>query len=140
VSSTYRVLCLAHEPALTLAPEWSRPEDAEMAVAKPTEDNGLAEHADCDLLIGRYSYPLIEVGCPASKKGLPASHYPYHPHDTEWMDIAWLRLLWMARDYLANDEDPYLRMAVDKAPGCWSAQRLTRLAPELRLELLEVPF
>ena len=56
MSSTYRVLCLSHDPAIVAADDYQRPETAEAAITE-----GIAEHAGCDLVIGRYSYPLVEL-------------------------------------------------------------------------------
>lgn len=152
MSSTYRVLCLSHEPALILEPEWSGGTGgtamvaAEQAAANPSEENGLGAHTECDLLIGRYSYPLLEVGCPASNghqstpRGRTPAHYPYHPRGAEWVRIEWLRVLWLAMQVAKDSTDPYDLAVVGKVPGCWTATRLERLAPEFRLELPEVPF
>lgn len=148
MSSTYRILCLSHEPALILSPEWSTTQrmDAELAAAHPAEGNGLGEHTECDLLVGRYSYPLIEVGCPRSNghqsqpRGRVPAHYPYHPSDTEWVGVEWLRVLWLAMQVAKDSADPYDLAVVRKVPGCWTEKRLERLAPEMKLELPEVPF
>jgi hypothetical protein len=56
VSSTYRVLCLSHDPAIVAADDFQRPEQAEEAI----RDGMTNGHEHCDLMIGRYSYPLVD--------------------------------------------------------------------------------
>jgi hypothetical protein len=138
VSSMYRILCLSHNPALELeTPEWHSGDDgrvkAEHAAAHPEDLDGLAEHTACDLLVGRYSYPLVEVGCPAVIRDSGRPHPPgtYHPRSTEWVDIEWLRLLWLAQQ---AEEGPLLRAAATLSGWCWSPARLNRLANVLRGE------
>lgn len=116
MSSTYRIFCLSHDPAITLDREWSNPEGAEQAIAA-----GLDEHGACDLLIGRHSYPLIEVGCPPVKGARRCS---YHVHDTVWVDAAWLRLVLAATQATPTEQ---IEQALKDIPRCWSPQRLHRL-------------
>lgn len=56
MSSTYRILCVSHDPALTTGSDYNSPEAAEAAIRL-----GVNGHPTCDLLIGRYSYPLRAV-------------------------------------------------------------------------------
>lgn len=127
MSSTYRILCLSHDPATEVS-EYTSPEAAEAAIR-----DGLAQHQHCDLLIGRYSYPLIEVGCP-SRLGAPASGQRgcngYH-RDTEWVDSGWLLVLAHARHAAALPEGIDRHVDV----SCWTEQRILRLREELGLEL-----
>lgn len=132
MSSVYRILCVSHDPALVLKPEYQSGRDgrtlAAHAAAHPDEYEELAAHANCDLLVGRYSYPLVEVGCPAPPKDKTPSHYPYHPHACKWVDAKWLRLLLHAKQQ--DGETPLGKAAAD-VDGCWSASRLDRLRHEL---------
>lgn len=127
MSSTYRILCLSHDPAIE-AGEHTSPEAAEAAIRE-----GLSEHQHCDLLIGRYSYPLVEVGCP-SRLGMPTSGERgcngYH-RNTEWIDSGWLLVLAHARHARALPE------GIDRHNdvSCWTEQRILRLREELGLEL-----
>jgi hypothetical protein len=134
VSSTYRVLCLSHDPAIIVHdPGFNRPEQAEAAIA-----DGIAEHAGCDLVIGRYSYPLVELGCPAAA-GRPKHLRPdvvtcYHG-GTRWIDRDWLRIL--AAAY--QSPDPGMRTAIEQGhqQQCLPWERLRRLRVELDFTIKE---
>ncbi len=122
MSSEYRILCLSHDPAIVVPSEdgWHRPEEALAAVADRT---GPAElHANCALLVGRYSYPLVEVCCPRQTAIRQPGHSGYHPNSDEWVDAAWLRLLAVTT---AEQRAP-LRL-----PGCWTHETALRLRYEL---------
>ncbi len=131
MSSEYRVLCLTHDPAIVIANEWQSGNgglEAALAAARnPTTCEATSEHRRCDLMVGRYSYPLVELACLGS--GLLAHQGPAH-RDTVWMDAEWLRLLYHAR----RSGDPAV---LDQASGmstmfgCWSPLRLLRLRVEL---------
>lgn len=119
----YHALCLDHDPAIVIDGDWQHPDYAVEAVANRSTDV-LRPHRTCQMMIGRYSYPLIEVCCPG------ASLHPDRPmlHTRPvWMRVEWLRLLYAA--YQSKDE------AVLKAARgmdlCWSAVRLLRLRHEL---------
>lgn len=129
MSSTYRVLCLSHDPAVIAADGemiWYDPEQAETAIAA-----GIEGHEQCDLAIGRYSYPLFELGCPPSREPRQHQHHcDPHPR-TQWFEIEWLRLLALARREPAGSA---LAAAADaRGMRCWPAQRLERLRAELSL-------
>lgn len=120
MSSTYRILCLSHDPATEWG-EYSTPEAAEAAIA-----DGLPEHPHCHLMIGRYSYPLVELGCP------PSRHQPAklscHHGGTEWTDSEWLRLL--AAAYRSSD--PAVQQAAkDGRHWCLPPAVLARLGAQL---------
>jgi hypothetical protein len=127
VSSNYSVLCLSHDPG------FNRPEQAEAAIA-----DGVTDHADCDLMIGRYSYPLIELGCPATRgrstppraNGITCCH-----GSTDWTDRDWLWIL--AAAY--QSPDPGMRAAVEKGHTrqCLPWERLRRLRNELNFTIKE---
>jgi hypothetical protein len=119
MSSTYRILCLSHDPA-TAHGEYNTPVEAEAAIA-----TGLDTHPDCDLMIGRYSYPLVELGCPASRYQ-PAA-LPCHHGTTLWTDTDWLLIL--AAAYQSSDPD--MQQAIRAGHHCLSWERLRRLRQEL---------
>lgn len=131
MSSIYRVLCLSHDPAITTEAEYGRPEQAAAAIAE-----GIVGHADCDLLIGRYSYPLVEVGCPPTTGPERADRHRCSLHSvTEWVDVAWLRIL--AAVYQSGDETdrgPARRLADETRLAHWSRERLRRLRNELGID------
>lgn len=120
VSSDYRPICLSNNPALEL-------EDV------GNQDRGLAEvharrvHDRCDIVLGRYSYPLIALGCLGDESWRTARR-PCAHRDPEWIDIGWLRVLLIAYD--AHAEDPELvTRVVRSAARCWPAARLEQLRP-----------
>lgn len=124
MSSIYRVLCLSHDPAITTEAEYDRPETAVAAITA-----GVDGHARCDLLIGRYSYPLIEVGCPPITRPERTGQHRCYPHAvTEWVDMVWLRIL--AAVHKSGSED-MRNLAGDAGLACWSRERLRRLRDEL---------
>lgn len=84
MSSTFRFLCLSHHPAITID-AWetqTRDEAVGLAERRATADP-LVAHRDCLLAVGRYSYPLVEV---------------YNPKTRRWLDADVLRLLVAACD------------------------------------------
>jgi len=129
VSSTYRAICLGHDPAIELDPEWNDPETALAAVTDRT--GPLETHQKCDLLIGRYSSPIVELGCPAGAMhpGL------WHPHRAEWIDAGWLRLVIAA----VKTDDPRTLKAAGEVRGCWRPGRVVALRGLLAVEDEYVP-
>lgn len=129
MSSTYYVLCMSHDPAIQLDGSHHWPEGAAEAVAA-----GVDGHEHCDLAIGSYSYPLVEVGCPASRDQ-PAKLRCSHA-GTTWVDRDWLRLL--AAGYQTTD--PLVEAAVKEVSNlCWPWVRLRRLRVELDIGLRARP-
>ncbi|MFD5697482.1 hypothetical protein [Streptomyces lasiicapitis] len=126
MSSAYRILCLSHDPA-TAHGEYRTPEDALDAIASTLEG-----HPNCDLLIGRFSYPLVEAGCPPSKYR-PGGSRCVHG-GTVWADADVLRLL--AAGYQSQDE--VVREATRRFEArCWPRERLRRLREELGITVKE---
>jgi hypothetical protein len=130
VSSNYRVLCLSHDPAIIAKDsDFNRPEQAEAAIR-----DGVDGHEHCDLAIGRYSYPLVELGCPATRDQ-PAKLRCTHAN-TEWTEKGWLLLL--AAAY--QSEDPAVRQAaLDGRHHCLPWERMQRLRVELGITVKEQP-
>lgn len=130
MSSNYVVFCLSHDPALiALDASYHRPESAEEAIRQ-----GINGHAECDLVIGRFSGGLSEVGCPASRDQ-PANLRCTHG-STEWTDVEWLTLLGAAY----QSSDPGM-LDVVKAGHHWCLpwERLRRLRTELGFTLAPAP-
>lgn len=134
MSSTYRVLCMSHDPALTIDVDFSSSSEAVAAVLNVSGgdvDYRLASHAQCDLLIGRFSYPLVEVCC-VGRPGLTKHPRLQHPGD-KWVDAQWLRLM-----YGAMGATGQLGEAADAiAATCWTWPRISRLRCELGIEQSE---
>lgn len=127
MSSTYSVLCLSHDPAIIVHdPGYNRPEQAEQAIR-----DGITGHEDCDLMIGRYSYPLVELGCPPTLGAKPRrlNGTTCCHSRTDWTDRDWLWVL------AAAYQSPDLRMraAIEKGHTrqCLPWERLRRLRVEL---------
>ena len=94
MSSTYRIICLSHDPAFILDFESQHREAVEQV---STTGDTLYRHENCDLVAGRFSYPLIEVGCFPRKgpNGHSACKVPQHSNMI-WYDRDVLRLVWWA--------------------------------------------
>lgn len=130
MSSTYRILCISHDPAL-ITGDYDTPEAAAAAITA-----GVPKHPHCDLLIGRYSYPLVEVGCPPSHPRRPGQGVGCYPHaTTEWVDVAWLRML--AAVHQSGNEEMRAVTSSPQALRHWPWERLRRLRDELNLSITE---
>jgi hypothetical protein len=130
VSSTYHILCLSHDPALTVTGLGrNRPEEAEAAVRDDTDS-----HANCDLLIARHSGALIELGCPSTYPAREGAYRCGTHGRTEWVDVEWLRLL--AAAYQSDDE-AVRDVAAERGFRCWPWERLRRLRVELDITVKE---
>ena len=134
MSSTYRGICLNHLPALEF------PEDSlfqnlgeliEVWQIGARSERGMTgqyeihSHARCDVMFGRYSYPLIEVYCPPN-----VAHGHAQPLSMSANDL---------RSVFADLNGPKgpLRRAALKWAGaapCWSLKRLRALEPLLNGE------
>ncbi len=126
MSSTYRILCLSHDPATTYG-EYRTPDAAEQAITI-----GITGHPNCDLLIGRYSYPLVEAGCPPTRNQPGAARCCHG--STIWADADVLRLLAVAY----QSADAAVRGASKRfEPQCWTPERLHRLRDELGITTSE---
>lgn len=134
MSSTYRALCLSHDPAIVIGgPDegWQSGENGigimQDALQFPADCELLAGHEQCELLGGRFSSPLIEVYCSGrTSSGL------WHrlPHNRgQWIDVEWLRLLATAH---ASSDELMSNIAMGM-PECWSRTRLWRLRELLGL-------
>lgn len=135
MSSTYYILCLSHDPAITVNdPGYNSAAEAEAAVRDRPEGTA---HSHCDLMIGRYSYPLVELGCPRSADQpdalRPGTLRCYHG-GTQWVAKEWLLLA--AAAY--QSDDPAIREAVERGGhSCVSWERLRRLRVELGITVKE---
>lgn len=119
MSSTYHLMCLSHEPALVI-------DNVSWSCRGPDEFAGAItpEHSKCDLLIGRWSGGLAEIGCPPSS---------YHPNVIIWADARWLRLLAAAYKQPVRKRDPALSAAMVRVSTCWNPRRMERLRAELEV-------
>lgn len=114
MSSTYRFMCLAHDPAIFVEPWETQSRDEAVGLAeRRAEATQLAEHRICPLVIGRFSYPLVEAYCLDSKR---------------WADADLLRLILAA--YQADV--PQDRLAPFARQG-WTLDVLALLKPHLGL-------
>lgn len=126
MSSDYHVLCASHDPALviTFGGEYRSYAEALAAAADPAQDDRLVAHVGCDLLVGRYSTPLIEVACPGGERCKPG----WHRFDSgERTSAGWLRLLHAA--HVRGDDVTSMRL-----PACWTRERVLRLAVQLGIK------
>ena len=132
MSSSYRILCLSHDPAVVAADgdasgDWNRPEPAESAITA-----GIDGHEHCDLMITRYSGALVELGCPQSHPKRDGQAGKCLHRSTQWASIAWIRLLLVAQREPAGT---VVRGMADVAGvRCWTPTRMERLRAELGIE------
>jgi hypothetical protein len=127
MSSVYRILCLSHDPAIQVADREYGTHESAITVARDPYHHGLLNHARCDLLVGQYSYPLIEVCCP-SHRGLGEDGHDDHD-EPRWILVEWLRLFVAAAQVKPVDG---LNLTIGGAEsGCWTTQRLLRLRSEI---------
>lgn len=130
MSSRYSLICVSHDPAILVGPdpEWQSLDEALGQLARIHENEMLTSHEQCDLLIGRYSYPLVELICPPGRTENRCRRSG-HPVPVA-MDAHWLRLL--AATMCIGDSFPKVKAAVAALDnGCWTTQRMLRLAPLL---------
>lgn len=128
MSSNYHVICLGHDPAIRLDRQWNNAAEAVAAATDPAA-SVRADHPNCDLVIGRWSGGLIEIGCPSSTP-MTSSHLILHG-SSQWTEVGWLRLL-AAADDATSEGATALATAVTEASRCWSAERVRRLRNELQ--------
>jgi hypothetical protein len=137
MSSTYRILCLSHDPAIVTEVEWSGGTNNPAAGKRAAADvaAGVPGHETCDVLLGQWSGGLCAVACITV---MDSAVYRCCHRDAQWVDALWLRLLLLAQE---APEDSPQRLLARRAPRCWSPERLHRLRNELSLNpaLLEGP-
>jgi hypothetical protein len=122
VSSSYSALCLAHNPALYIGPDLTCDEADHL-----TSRERLGDHQQCDIIIGRCSGALIELGCPGVQLPGPSACRVHH-RGVEWTRVEWLRLLAVAAPLVPASVHERIT-----ARGCWPLDRLARLSLELGL-------
>ncbi|MEW2567671.1 hypothetical protein [Streptomyces sp. NPDC047070] len=132
MSSNYHILCLSHDPALTVTSfGHNRPEEAEAAVREDTDS-----HARCDLLIARHSGALVELGCPSTYPAREGAYQCGTHSGTEWVDVEWLRLLAVAYQ---SDDQAVRDVTAERGFRCWPWERLLRLREELGFAITPAP-
>jgi hypothetical protein len=116
MSSIYRLLCLSHDPAIEIDTEheWHSGNEGRKRVEEAAIE-GNEWHPNCDLLIGRYSYPLVEIGCPSSSHSTPFQH-----NGTKWIDATWAALV-----IIASESNLILPHTI--VNSCWKPDRVKKL-------------
>lgn len=117
MSSTYRVVCLNHDPALELGAEWNNV-DSLLADQSTNGHWELSAHPACDLMITRTSGALVELGCPPK-----ANHQNSWHRDIQWIEVAWLRLMVAVLD----SDTPAAVSPLSLFRSCWAPARVARL-------------
>jgi hypothetical protein len=121
MSSTYRLICMAHDPAIVIDRDHPTLTDA---LAALLSDEITEAHPHCLLLIGRWSGGLIEVTCADLR------HADHRGHRT--VDAAFLRVVLAAYQAVESVADPDgLLGALNRLPTCWGAERIRPLRYEL---------
>ena len=124
MSSTYHLLCLSHDPAIIIGGEFSL-----RGIETAARDHeALHGHQGCDIMAGRYSYPLIEAGCFGRQMTGPTGCRSVHS-GLLWADADWLRLL--AAAIRAPAGSVHLDVVDPFTSRCWTLDRLRRLHAEL---------
>lgn len=99
MSSNYKVICMSHDPALVVDLDFYDADEVIQRVQYLREHcpgsatflsseirlSGIGEHKHCKLMVGRYSYPLVELAC---LDGVEHGH-----SNPKWIDTTVLRLL-----------------------------------------------
>lgn len=119
-----------HDPAIVIDHDWHTAAEAIAVACDPASHELAAPHKNCDLLVGRYSYPLVEICCPP-RKDVTGPHATYVHAEPRWIDAGWLHLLSAAK---TADQTPRLTEAIRRIRGCWTVARLERLRGELRID------
>lgn len=129
MSSTYRGICLNHAPALEFPVDsvyQSLPEFVDMihrgkdlAIRDRTDTLEIVAHAGCDVIVGEYSYPLVEIYC------VSFEHNHARPERFSAKDLNWL---WhkLNSDRRRERREARHTLAQQAAP-CWNLDRLNRL-------------
>lgn len=122
MSSVYRLMCLSHIPVIGVVDrEWESGNNgfaaSEQALLK--KDYGDFHTDKCDIVIGRFSYPLIEVGYIQK----------YNPNKVEWIDHDYIVAIFHAA---LSTQQPVL--AKLNKLEFWTADRLASISTELRLD------
>lgn len=124
MSSVYRLLCLNHDPAIMLDRDYQSGPDAMDAAANPDRIEG---HETCDLLVGRWSGGLAEIGCPPSPRERQRHAQCCH-RGPQWTDVDWLRLLVAALRLVGDDLTVKTALEPFRSPyRCWTSTRMERL-------------
>lgn len=113
MSSSYRILCVSHTPALEVATgsdgwEWNRPEQALAAITDPRV---IGDHRTCDLIV--YGNHWNTFYCPPGR----CDHTGPAPIESSWITLAAAAL---------HHDD--LKARVENFTGCWTAPRIHSLA------------
>lgn len=105
MSSNYYLLCMNHNPALVIDVD-SQSIDITSGLVESMRQGALLPgnsydhllvHKECHLMIGRYSYPLIELGC---LEGMAHGH-----SGIKWIDRDVLRVMLYLDDKFGVTEE-----------------------------------
>jgi len=131
MSDDFQVFCCSHDPAVPVGDDVGR-DEIEPLIRSLRKQSA---HETCDLLVGRYSGALVEIGCPCNI-GLPAGSPghkfggggPGYHRDMEWVDQRWLALAATLLDDTGAIIPGVSESASLKATrSCWTPQRIHRL-------------
>jgi hypothetical protein len=126
MSSVYRVLCLNHDPAIRIDHDWNNGPEAIDAAVNPERYEALEDHKGCDLLVGRWSGGLVEIGCPPQSEAAVRTDVCLH-RGPAWISVEWLRLFGAALRALPNPELEKALEVFRRPYRCWAPERVERL-------------
>lgn len=120
MSSTYRIFCLSHDPALETDVEFQVGGTNNPAASKRAAETPVPGHEHCDLIIAQYSGGLIAL----------SDSTKWH---ADWVEKDWLRLLYAAHLDLVAHGDAMPGPVVERLSRAWPRERLHRLRDLLDL-------
>jgi hypothetical protein len=130
VSSTYRGICLNHTPVLEFPVDsvyQSLPEfvamlqhGKDLAIRDRTDTLEIVAHAGCDVVVGEYSYPLVDIYCLPNLDHRHAQPERFSPTDLKYL---WFKL---NSPHRSDRREARRTMALLPTP-CWGPDRLNML-------------
>lgn len=129
MSSDYETICLDHDPPIVSHGDYRTAQEALAEARRPYR------HPHCDLLVGRWSGGLVEVGCPGQAAHDNRPHPGWH-RDTQWIQVPWLRLAVAALELPpeVRTEHRIGEMLTGALDFCWQEHRVRRLSLVLGME------
>lgn len=121
MSSTYQLICMNHDPGIVV---WDDHHQTFQPLEEKLKSDDPWEHSGCDVVIGRFSYPLIEVGCPWS---LGKYAYRCEHAATMWTEASWLKLLFLHAVSPESSLSSLAPTVFKSIPRCWTPGRVMKL-------------
>jgi len=129
MSDDFHAFCCSHDPAFNLTDFDVGRDEVEPMIRRMRQDS---PHSDCNLLIGRYSGSLIDIGCPGSlgtDRGFGEAFGCASGHkEIKWIDARWLKLaLALLGPTGSIQSGPGAEELDAVTRWCWTPERIHRL-------------